>query len=88
VAQCLNEGETQAVLLRKKGWFAAVLCRAERYIRNFYLKGPDWGALKAVKRYIRGAQYPGKKYIALMGFAQGTEEKELYRRESIISGER
>jgi len=65
-----------------------VLCRAERYVRNFYLKGPDRGALKEGKRYIRGALYPGKTYIALMGFAKGTEEKEHKRRESVISGER
>jgi len=51
---------------------AALLCRAERYIRNFYLKGLNWGALKAGKRYIGGALYPGKTYIARMGFAQGT----------------
>jgi len=48
-----------------------VLCRAERYIRNFNLKGPDGGALKAGERYIR------KKHTLLfMGFAQGTEGKE------------
>jgi len=70
------------------GRFAAVLCRAERYIRKFSLKGPDCGALKAGERYIQGALYPGKTYIALMGFAQGTEGKERKRRESVISGER
>jgi len=65
-----------------------VLYWGERYSRNFYLKGPDGGALKAGKRYIRGALYPGKTHIALMGFAQGTEENERKRRESVISGER
>jgi len=34
------------------------------------------------------ALYPGKTYIALMGFSQGTEGKERKRRESVISGER
>jgi len=43
---------------------------------NFYLKGPDRGVLKAGERYIRGALYPGKTYVALMGFAQGTQGKE------------
>jgi len=51
-AQCLHEGETRYYCV-KKGRFAAVLYRAERYIRNFHLKGPDWGALKAEKRHIR-----------------------------------
>jgi len=52
------------------------------------MKGPDWGALKAGKRFIRGALCPGKTYIAPMGSAQGTEEKERKRRESVMSGER
>jgi len=62
-----------------------VLCRAERYIRTFYLKGPERGALKAS---YPGSAISGKKYIAFMGFARGTEGKERYRRESVISGER
>jgi len=37
---------------------------------------------------MRGALYPGKTYIALMGFAQGTGGKERSKRESVISGER
>jgi len=52
------------------GRFAAVLCRVVRYIQNFSLKGSDCGALEAGERYIRGALYPGKTCIALMGFAQ------------------
>jgi len=77
VAQCLHYGETRGVLLRKRpARRRAVPCRALRYIRNFNLMGPDCGALKAGKRYIRKALYPGKTYIALKGFAQGAEGKE------------
>ena len=77
MAQCLHEGETLAVLLRKNRPVRrrAVAGRA-LYHQNFYLGGADRGALKTGKRYIWGALYPGKTSIPLMGFAQGTEGKE------------
>jgi len=68
VSQYLSEGETRAVLgyCVKKGRFAAVLCRAERFIQNLS-EGTRLRGVKSGK-----ALYPGKTYIAFMGFAQGT----------------
>jgi len=55
----------------------ALCCAGESVISGIYLKGPDWGALRAEKRYIQGALYPERKtHIALMGFARGIEGKE------------
>jgi len=59
-----------------------VLCREERYIRNFYLKGPD-RSVKSGEALYPGSAFSKKKtttYIALMGFAEGTEGKERYIR--------
>jgi len=87
VAQCLHEGETQAVLLRKKGPVRcrAVPCRA--LYPEFLSKGTRLRSVKSGKPLTGERNIREKKYIALMGFAQGTEGKERYRRESVISGE-
>jgi len=70
VAQCLHEGETRAVLLRKKG--PVRRCAGQSVISGIFTRRDNWGALKAGERYIGGALYPEKTYIALTGFAQGT----------------
>ena len=77
MAQCLHEGETRAVLLREKGPVRRRTVPGRALYPEFLSEGTRLiGALKAGKRNIRGALYPGKIYIALMGFAQGTEGKE------------
>jgi len=38
------------------------------------------------KRHIRGAPYPGKTYIALMGFAKGPMEKNVIGGKALYPG--
>ena len=88
MAQCLREGKTQAELLRRKGLVRrrAVPCRA--LYPEFLSKGTRLRRVKSGKVFYPGSVISGKKYIAPTGFAQGTDGKERYRRESVISGER
>jgi len=81
----LAQGKTRAVLLRKIGPVCRRAVPGRALYPEFLTNG---GALNAGKRYIWGALYPEKTYIALMDFAQGTEGKERQSRESVISGER
>ena len=76
MAQRLHEEETRAVILRKKGPVRRRAVPGRALYPEFFSEGTRLrGALKAGTRYIRGALYPGKRYNALMGFAQGTEGK-------------